>query len=83
VTAGTLHNSELLGNDEAMIVVSQWIAAEQGLGDRPLAALLSLGRGGRNVQRIGKAVDIAAAAQVNRFDLVAELGRDPLRIVAV
>jgi 2-phosphosulfolactate phosphatase len=72
-----------LGNDEALIVLSQWLEVERFLERRPLAQLLSLGRGGQNVQGIGLALDIDQAAQIDRFKLVAELSRDPLRIVAV
>ena len=83
VTDNTPPDNTLLGNDEALVVAYQWLAAARGLQERPLSLLLSLGRGGQNVQRIGLSEDIAAAAQVNRFELVAELSRDPLRIVAV
>jgi 2-phosphosulfolactate phosphatase len=83
VTTRTLGNNALFGNDEAYVVASQWKGAAQALRERPLSGLLRLGRGGQNVQRIGLEADIDAAASVNRFDLVAELCRDPLRIVAV
>jgi 2-phosphosulfolactate phosphatase len=73
-----------LGNDEALIVLSQWLEVERFLErQHPLAQLLSLGRGGQNVRGIGRAVDIDQAAYFDRFKLVAELSRDPLRIVAV
>jgi 2-phosphosulfolactate phosphatase len=72
-----------LGNDEALIVLSQWLEVELFLERRPLAQLLSLGRGGQNLQGIGRALDIDQAADFDRFRLVAELSRDPLRIVAV
>jgi 2-phosphosulfolactate phosphatase len=74
---------ERLGNDEAFLVLSQWLEAERYLKSRPLWRLLSVGRGGQNVLRIGRAVDIQDAAVFDRFKLVAELSRDPLRIVAV
>jgi hypothetical protein len=45
--------------------------------------LLQMGRGGQNVQRIGLGADIDAAARVDSVDMVVELQRDPLRIVAV
>jgi 2-phosphosulfolactate phosphatase len=73
----------VFGNDEALIVLSQWLAAEQYLEKRPLSALLGLGRGGKNVLRIGLSGDIEAASQFNHLPLVAELRRGPLRIVAV
>jgi 2-phosphosulfolactate phosphatase len=72
-----------LGNDEALIVLSQWLEVERFLERRSLSRLLSLGRGGQNVQRIGRAADLEDAAVFDRFKLVAELSRDPLRIVAL
>jgi 2-phosphosulfolactate phosphatase len=79
-----------IGDHEAPLV-EQWSMAELAfLGAsqfeslaRPLSELLESGRGGQNVSRIGLGPDIAAAAQVDGIDLVAELSRDPLRIVAV
>ncbi len=71
------------GNDEALIVLSQWIDVERKLASRPLSSVLTLGRGGQNVGRIGRDADIEDSATIDRFDLVAELCRDPLRIVAV
>jgi 2-phosphosulfolactate phosphatase len=78
----SLGNS-LFGNDEAYIVLSQWLQVEQYLEQRPLWPLLGVGRGGQNVLRIGRAADIQDAADFDRFRLVAELSRDPLRIVAL
>jgi 2-phosphosulfolactate phosphatase len=72
-----------LGNDAAFIVLSQWLEVERYLKSRPLWRLLSLGRGGQNVQGIGLPGDIKAAARVDSVDLVVELCRDPLQIVAV
>jgi 2-phosphosulfolactate phosphatase len=72
-----------LGNDEALMVASQWREAERVLENRPLASLLRLGRGGKNVQRIGLVRDIVAASLLDVCPLVAELQRDALRIVAV
>jgi 2-phosphosulfolactate phosphatase len=74
-----------LGNDEALIVVSAWLEVDRYVRRRPLSRLLSLGRGGQNVQRIGLADDLDDAAVFDRFSLVAELCRDGefLRIVAV
>jgi 2-phosphosulfolactate phosphatase len=72
-----------LGNDESLIALSQWLEVERFLERRPLWKLLSLGRGGQNVQRIGRSVDIADAAELDRFKLVAELSRNPLRIIKV
>lgn len=70
-----------LGNDSAFLAVSQWLEVERYLQKRPLGRLLRLGRGGRNVRRIGLEPDIDDAARVDRFALVAELRREPLRIV--
>jgi 2-phosphosulfolactate phosphatase len=72
-----------LGNDGAFIVLSQWRESERHLKTRPLWWLLSVGRGGQNVQQIGLQSDIDDAAHLDRFRLVAEVCRDPLRIVAV
>jgi 2-phosphosulfolactate phosphatase len=72
-----------LGNDEALIVLSEWLEQEKFLERRPLWKLLQMGRGGQNVTRIGLEKDIKAAAEVDRFPIVAELCRDPLRIVKV
>jgi 2-phosphosulfolactate phosphatase len=86
VPAGSVEpDGHRLGNDEAFIVLSEWLEIERYLRHRPLSRLLSLGRGGQNVQRIGLAGDLDDAAALDRFRLVAELcqDRDPLRIVAV
>ncbi len=45
-----------------------------------LLGALQLGAGGANLQRLGYDEDIRAAAQVDRFALVPELRRDPLRV---
>lgn len=68
-----------LGNDEALIVLAQWLE----LGRRPLGTLLQMGRGGQNVIRIGLEKDIRAAAEIDRFPIAARLTRDPTRIVKV
>jgi hypothetical protein len=39
------------------------------------------GRGGRRVHALGLHADLLEAAQIDRFPIVAELRRDPLRIV--
>ena len=49
----------------------------------PCMGCSSWGGAVRNVERIGLAADIDLAAKVDRFPIVAELIRDPLRIVAV
>jgi 2-phosphosulfolactate phosphatase len=72
-----------LGNDEALIVLSQWLGAAQAFREGPLWDLLKLGRGGQNVKRIGLEKDIKVAAEVDRLPIIAELTRDPLRVVKV
>ena len=73
----------VFGNDEALMVLTQWLEVERFLEKRPLSKLLSLGRGGRNVLGIGRSVDIEEAAHFDRHNLVAELQRHSSRIVAV
>ena len=82
VAHASLGNS-LFGNDEALIVLSQWLQVEEYLEQRPLWPLLGVGRGGQNVIRIGRSGDIEDAAFFDRFQLVAELCRDPLRILRI
>jgi 2-phosphosulfolactate phosphatase len=71
------------GNDEAFIVASQWHGTTVALREHRLRELLAFGRGGQNVRRIGAADDITAASRIDCCELVAELCRDPLRIVKV
>jgi 2-phosphosulfolactate phosphatase len=47
---------------------------------RVLQGALEVGRGGATLRRLGYDEDIKAAAQVDRFALVPELRRDPLRV---
>jgi 2-phosphosulfolactate phosphatase len=75
--------ASVFGNDEALLVVSQWLEVERFLEKRPLWKLLSLGRGGQNVLAVGRSADLEAAAYFDRYNLVAELQRDSLRIMAV
>jgi 2-phosphosulfolactate phosphatase len=75
--------SDLFGNDEAFMVVTQWLEVERFLEKRPLWKLLSVGRGGQNVLAIGRKPDIDEAAHFDRFNLVAEMQLDSLKIVAV
>jgi 2-phosphosulfolactate phosphatase len=82
-TSLDLGRKSLHGNDEALILLSQWLGAAQAFRERPLRDLLKRGRGGQNVVRIGLEKDIGAAAEVDRFPILAELSRDPLRIVKV
>jgi 2-phosphosulfolactate phosphatase len=71
------------GNDEAFIADLQYLGASQAQCVPQPWVLLSRGRGGQNVTRIGLAEDIKEAAKVDRFPIIAELSRDPLRIVKV
>ncbi|HEX8200172.1 MAG TPA: 2-phosphosulfolactate phosphatase [Isosphaeraceae bacterium] len=69
-------------NDEALIVRSACQELEDVLVDGdPLVQFLSQGRGGRRIRELGLAADIEAAARIDRFDLAAEVLRDPVRIV--
>jgi 2-phosphosulfolactate phosphatase len=82
-----------IGNDEGLLMLSAWRDIEKHLifrpltrvlaNVRPLSRLLSQGRGGQNVERIGMAQDIDDCCEMNRFNVVGELVRDPLRIVAI
>lgn len=67
------------GNDAALIASRCWGASAPETG---LASTLSIGRGGRRVTELGLGADIEAASRSSRLDLVPELQRDPLRIVA-
>jgi 2-phosphosulfolactate phosphatase len=71
------------GNDEAEIVCGLWgsVPLDAPMDPTEFAATLGQGRGGRRVREIGLAADIVEAARIDRFPLVAELRRDPLRIV--
>jgi 2-phosphosulfolactate phosphatase len=84
-----------MGNDESEIAAGLWARVEdsiwfsggkkfQGEEPNPLVRYLTRGRGGRRVVELGLTADIADAARLNRTDhqIVAELRRDPLRIVA-
>ena len=67
------------GNDEAILAADAWREGRRG----PLAEAIGRGIGGRRVRAIGLEADLIAAARVDRFDLVAEAVRGPLRIVRV
>jgi 2-phosphosulfolactate phosphatase len=84
-----------MGNDEAHIAAGLWARVEdaiwfnsgeqvQGNDSIPLYRYLTRGQGGRRVVELGRSVDIADAARLNRpgYQIVAELRRGPLRIVA-
>ena len=67
-------------DDAAQVVTVLWSDYAEQV-DR-LADLLASGRGGRRVTALGLEDDIAAAADIDRHDFVAEIRRDPLRIIA-
>lgn len=74
------------GNDSVLIARSlirdRWLSHDrESVGDAEFAKVLELGRGGKRNLELGLAADVAAAARWDRFDLVAELRRDPLRVV--
>jgi 2-phosphosulfolactate phosphatase len=84
-----------MGNDEAEIAAGLWARVEdaiwfktdkrtQAADANPLVRYLTRGQGGRRVVELGRSGDIAEAARLNRDDhqIVAELRRNPLRIVA-
>lgn len=61
-------------NDQAEIAADAWRAAVGQLtGERLLAEAMRQSLGGRNLIEIGHENDIDLAAQIDRFDLVAEL----------
>jgi 2-phosphosulfolactate phosphatase len=65
------------GNDETVAAIAAWA----GCQGQPLVEVLGRGMGGRRVTEIGLTADLALAAEIDRFDLVAELDRNPLRVV--
>jgi len=67
----------LIGNDETLLTRAAFL----GSMDQPLATTIGRGFGGRRVREIGLAADLAVAADVDRIHLVAEVVRDPTRIV--
>jgi 2-phosphosulfolactate phosphatase len=84
-----------MGNDEAEIAAGLWARVEDSIwfnsGKKaqneeinPLYHYLTRGQGGRRVLELGLRDDIAEAARLNRPDhqIVAELRREPLRVVA-
>jgi 2-phosphosulfolactate phosphatase len=84
-----------MGNDEAEIAAGLWARVEDSIWfksgkkstaeeSNPLYHYLTRGQGGRRVLELGLRDDIADAARLNRPDhqIVAELRRDPFRIVA-
>jgi 2-phosphosulfolactate phosphatase len=75
--------AKFFGNDEALLTLAQWLEAARVVKQRPFWQLLSLGRGGQNLLKLGLQLDIEEAALIDSCDWVAKLMRDPLRIVAV
>ncbi len=66
----------------ALDVQTQWKEAQSRMqGGETLAHILSQGKGGKRVTELGLAADIADAASVDRYSIVGEVLRDPLRIV--
>jgi 2-phosphosulfolactate phosphatase len=76
-------NVPLVTNDQADIAADAWRAAVGDLtGSSPLSQALRASRGGRNLIEIGHENDIDLAAQIDRFDLNAELDLATWRITA-
>jgi len=86
---------QAMGNDQAEIAAGLWARIEEAIWVKssknppageanPLERYLRRGQVGRRVLELGLERDIAAAARLNRpdFQVVAELRRDPLRVVA-
>jgi 2-phosphosulfolactate phosphatase len=65
------------GNDEAILAGDAWTMDKE----KPPIELIRRGWGGRRVTEIGLEADLAFAAVINRVDLVAEVIREPLRVV--
>jgi 2-phosphosulfolactate phosphatase len=84
-TRDEAHLGRPYGNDEAEMAAWLWasIAPNEIYDDwdQWLADYLSLGRGGRRVREIGLTADLADAARVSQFPVVAELTRNPLKII--
>jgi 2-phosphosulfolactate phosphatase len=72
------HKAPRLGNDQAIMALTQWLEAASYLESRPLWKLLSIGRGGQNLTEIGRADDIHDCALIDRFSVVALLRRTPV-----
>lgn len=72
-------------NDEAEIAERLWMFSEDRLLEGlPLEEdILLTGSGGKRVTELGFTSDIRLAGQIDRIGILAELHRDPLRIVSV
>lgn len=69
----------------AVRAVADWRAVERAVaeGRSTLAQELAADHGGRNLLRIGREIDVQAAAKVDSLDVVGKLGRKPTRISRV
>lgn len=72
-------------NDAGLLSLASWrlSAGRMAAESLTLSQVLSEGRGGRRVREIGLAPDLEDASRTDRFDLTAELLRNPLRIMRV
>jgi 2-phosphosulfolactate phosphatase len=77
IAAGLYDGLRRTGNDEAVLASDAW----RGTRGRPLIDVIRRGWGGRRVTEIGLEDDLEFAADVDRLDLVAEVTREPLRVV--
>ena len=81
--AGALAEGADLRNDQARIAARAWRDVRAECHGGTLAAVLGGGRGGHRVRSLGLDADLEAAARVDSVPIVAELRRDPLRIVRI
>jgi 2-phosphosulfolactate phosphatase len=73
----------VLVNDQAEIAADAWRSVQRDFASlKPLAETLRSSVGGRNLIEIGHERDIAIAAEIDKFDLVAELRLKPWEIVS-
>lgn len=70
-------------SDQAEIAWEAWQTASRDMATlKPLAESLRASRGGRNLIEIGHERDIEIAAQIDKFDLLAELDLKEWRVVS-
>jgi len=74
---GLRSTHSLTGNDEAALASAAWRSTR----GESLVDVLKRGSGGRRVLEIALEADLETAADLDRFDFVAEVVRDPIRIV--
>ena len=79
--AGALAEGFDLQNDDARIAARAWHNSEVAGHDGSLVSVLASGRGGHRVRSLGLGADLEAAARLDSIPIVAEVRRDPLRIV--